>query len=132
VVDGEFIGPGGADEFEHAVAPGDLDDEAEVEARPALERLDALEEGRVLGRRLRSAVQHGGLDLDLLGNGPSARGVEAYPLLPRAVLHGERLEATRRLQEEEGGMRSRCEDLAADVRAICASGRGGVKVFRTG
>jgi hypothetical protein len=36
VVDGKFIGPGGADDFEGAAVPGDLDDEAEVEERPAL------------------------------------------------------------------------------------------------
>lgn len=104
MADGEVVGPGGADEAEDAVAPGDLDDEAEVEAGPALERLHAAEEGRVVRDRLRSAVEHGGLDLHLLAS-PSRAGVEAHPLLPRAVLHGERLEATRRLHEEEETMR---------------------------
>ena len=103
MADGEVVAPGGADEAEDAVAPGDLDDEAEVEAGAALERLDAAEEGRVVGDRLSGAVEHGGLDLHLLGSGSraGARGAEAHPLLPRAVLHGERLEATRRLHEEE-------------------------------
>jgi len=99
VADGELVGPGGADEAEDAVAPGDLDDEAEVEARAALEGLHAAEEGRVLGERLRGAVEHGGLDLDLLIG--SGAGAEAHPLLPRAVLHGERLEAPRRLHGDE-------------------------------
>jgi len=107
VADGEVVGPGGADEAEDALAPGDLNNEAEVEAGPTLERLDAAEEGRVVGNRLRGAVEHGGLDLHLLGSGSraGARGPEAHPLLPGAVLHGERLEATRRLHEEEEAVR---------------------------
>ena len=109
MADGELVGPGGADEAEDAVAPGDLDDEAEVEARAALQGLDAAEEWRVLGERLRGAVEHGGLDLDLLIG--SGAGAEAHPLLPRAVLHGERLEAPRRLHGEEDsvGVRHCCE-----------------------
>lgn len=57
----KVVGPGGADEAEDAVGAGDLDDEAEVEARPLLERLDPVEEGRV-GGRLRDAVEQGGVD----------------------------------------------------------------------
>jgi hypothetical protein len=101
VAHGEVVGPGGADEAQDAVGPGDLDDEAEVEARPLLERLDPVEEGRV-GTRLRGTVEQGGVDLDLLG--PAVGGAEAHPLLPRAVLHGERLEARRRLREDGGGI----------------------------
>ena len=51
--------------------PGDLDDEAEVEVAAVLERLDTAEEWRVLWERLRSAVEHGGLDLDPLRPSPS-------------------------------------------------------------
>lgn len=117
MADGEVVGPGGADEAEDAVAPGDLDDEAEVEAGPAFQRLDAAEEGRVVGDRLSGAVEHGGLDLHLLGSSSraGARGAEAHPLLPRAVLHGERLEATRQLHEEEEAVSGVCRGRGASI-----------------
>jgi hypothetical protein len=67
--------------------PGDLDDEAEVEVAAVLERLDTAEEWRVLWERLRSGVEHGGLDLD--PPTVSGAGAEAHPLLPRVVLHSE-------------------------------------------
>lgn len=68
--------------------------ENEVEAGPTLERLDAVEEGCVVRDRLGDDVEHGGgLDLHLLGS-PPPPGAKAHPLLPQAVLHDERLEAT--------------------------------------
>ena len=45
MADCEVVGLGGADEPQDAVGPCDLDDEAEVEARSLLERLDPVEEG---------------------------------------------------------------------------------------
>lgn len=126
MADGELVGPGGADEAEDAVGPGDLDDEAEVEARATLEGLHAAEERRVLGERLRGAVEQGGLDLDLLvglGAGARGAGAEAHPLLPRAVLHGERLEAPRRLRGE-GGSRVGRSGLAAKAESESCVGKG--------
>ena len=98
MADDEFVVPGGADEAEDAVRPGDLDDEAEVEARAALERLDAAEEGRVWGRD-GGAVEHGGVDLDLLILG-AAGGVEAHP---RGRHRRPLLTVERRGSREEGG-----------------------------
>jgi hypothetical protein len=48
VVDGEVVGPDGADEAEDEVGAGALDDEAEVEVRPLLECLDPVEDGGAL------------------------------------------------------------------------------------
>uniref|UniRef100_A0A0E0G667 Fucosyltransferase n=1 Tax=Oryza nivara TaxID=4536 RepID=A0A0E0G667_ORYNI len=75
-----------------------LDDEAEVEARDVVERLDAAEEGRVWGRD-GGAVEHGGVDLDLLILG-AAGGVEAHP---RGRHRRPLLTVERRGSREEGG-----------------------------
>jgi hypothetical protein len=73
VADSEVVGPGGADEPQDAVGPGDLDDEAEVEARALLERLDPVEEISVRAR-LRGAVEQRGVASILIVMAPRWAG----------------------------------------------------------
>lgn len=106
----EGIGPSGADEFEDGVgglAPGDLNDEADVEAGTALQSLHLL--GDRGGGDGRGAVEHGDVDLDVL---ITVLAPEADPLLAGAVLDGERPEALRRLcrSDRETGESVRSKD----------------------
>lgn len=96
----EGIRPGGADELEDGatvIAPGHLDYEADVEAGALLQGLHLLGDG---GRRDRSrAVEHGGVDLDVLLWLAGVGAPQPDPLLPGAVLDREGVEGRWGLDE---------------------------------